>query len=123
MPESERGQILTAHFVRRWEGDLSDHVLVMLLRSAVTNPRVADQLRVVASQQMASVLEPIVASSELVRRAGLVASQMIGVALTRYILALPGIADQPPERLIADIAPTIQRYLQGPLENPDTKNV
>jgi len=49
------------------------------------------------------------------RRAGLVSSQLMGVALSRYFLKLPGVADRPPAEIVADIGPTLQRYLMGRL--------
>jgi AcrR family transcriptional regulator len=115
VPEADRGQVLTAHFVRRWEGDLSDNDLVLLLRSAVTNEKVSEQLRTIFTSQVVGSLEAVVPGSELLRRAALVSSQMLGLALTRYILALPGTVEQPADLLIADVAPTVQRYLHGPL--------
>lgn len=117
VPVDQHGLVLTRHFVRRWEGDLSDHVLVTLLRSGVTNARAAEQLREMALTQLAAMLEPVVAAHELVQRTGLVASQMLGVALTRYILLLPGVADQPADQLIEDVAPSIQQYLHGPVSS------
>ncbi len=48
-------------------------------------------------------------------RAGLVASQMSGLLLTRHILKVEPIASMPTEQVIASIAPTLQRYLTGPL--------
>jgi len=45
----------------------------------------------------------------------LAASQLLGLALCRYVLRLEPIVSQDPEQLIADIAETIQRYLTGPL--------
>jgi AcrR family transcriptional regulator len=115
---AEHGLVLTRHFVRRWEGDLSDHVLVTLLRSAVTNAKVAAQLREAAARQLQAALAPVVEPAELQLRAALVGSQLIGVALTRYILGLPGIADRPAELLVLDVAPTVQRYLHGSLQPP-----
>ena len=49
------------------------------------------------------------------RRAGLVATQVLGVVLCRYILRLPPVAEAAPDTLVADLAPTLQRYLTGPL--------
>lgn len=45
------------------------------------------------------------------RRSGLVASQMVGLILMRYVVELPGIADADPESLVGDLAPVIQGYL------------
>jgi len=113
--EDRRGEVLTTHFIRRWEGDLSDNILVALLRSAITNARLSEQVRTLFTSQVMAMLEPVVPASELVRRAALISSQMLGLAVTRYILGLPGSAEQPADQLIADVSPTVQRYLHGKL--------
>ena len=112
---TDLGARLTEHFLERWEGGLGDDVLVILLRSAVTHPRVAERLQEVFVEQVAAALRPLAPPGEGDRRAGLVASQLLGVALTRYLLRLPAIADRPREDLLADVAPTVQRYLFGEL--------
>jgi hypothetical protein len=66
----------------------------------------------------ASQLIPVLASvvgdpSEVPRRAGLVASQLLGLALTRHILRLPPVVAMDRDLLIEQIGPTIQRYLTG----------
>jgi len=115
VPPRRRGQALLEHFVRRWEGDLSDDVLMLLLRSAVTDEGAAQRLRTVFQEQLVGALSAVHPPEEALRRAGLIASQTLGVALGRYLLRLPGLADRPAEDLVADLAPTIQRYLTGPL--------
>jgi AcrR family transcriptional regulator len=107
----ELGQRLTGHFLDRWEGNPGDDVLVILLRSGVTDPRAAERLQSVFVEQVAAALRPLGPPGDDARRAALVASQLLGVALTRYLLRLPGIADRPRDELLADVAPTIQRYL------------
>ena len=115
VPVRQRGQALLEHFIRRWEGDLSDDVLVLLLRSAVTDERAAQRLQAVFQEQLVDTLSRMSGPEEALRRAGLIASQVLGVALGRYLLELPGLADRPPADLVADLAPTIQRYLTGRL--------
>ncbi len=114
-PPMDRPRALTEHFLERWEGSLSDDVLVILLRSAVTNAQVADRLREVFVEQVAAGLRPLLPEGEVERRAALVASQLLGVALTRYILQLPGMAERSRDEVVEDIAPTVQRYLIGKL--------
>jgi AcrR family transcriptional regulator len=116
VPAERRGRTLAAHFIRLWEGEPGDDALVLLLRSAVTNAKVADQLRDIFTGQVVATLRPVTLEAELVRRAALVSSQLLGIALTRYILALPGSAETSAEQLVVDIAPTLQRYLDGQLD-------
>jgi len=63
------------------------------------------------------MLQPVVDPAQIRRRAGLVTSQMLGLALTRYLLGIPGVAQRSAAELVADVAPTIQRYLVGQLPN------
>ncbi|GGC86893.1 TetR family transcriptional regulator [Tersicoccus solisilvae] len=48
-------------------------------------------------------------------RASLVASQIAGLLLTRYVIKLEPIASMRHEQVVALIAPNLQRYLTGPL--------
>lgn len=109
------GARLTRHFLERWEGALSDDVLLILLRSAVTNEQVAERLRAVFAEQVVGVLATVAPPGEAERRAALVASQLLGLALTRHLLRLPGIATRSMDGVVADIAPNLQRYLTGQL--------
>ena len=45
------------------------------------------------------------------QRAGLVASQMLGLALTRYLLRLPPVVALDRAAVIEWLGPSIQRYL------------
>ena len=48
-------------------------------------------------------------------RMPLVASQVMGVILLRYVLRVEPIASLPSDQLVATYAPTLQRYLSDPL--------
>jgi AcrR family transcriptional regulator len=64
------------------------------------------------------VIEPIgvaLGIDEPHRRMPLVASQVIGLILMRYVLLVEPLASMSREQLIAIYAPTIQRYLTGEL--------
>jgi AcrR family transcriptional regulator len=49
------------------------------------------------------------------RRLALVASQMIGLVMLRYVLEVEPLASMEQDVLVATYAPTLQRYLEGPL--------
>jgi AcrR family transcriptional regulator len=110
----KRGEVLVRHFVGRWERDPSEDMLVFLLRTAVTNEQVAEQLQTTFNRM---VLGPLVALdySSAERRAALIGSQLMGLGLCRYILRLQPLASLSTEEVIAGVAPTIQRYLAQPI--------
>jgi AcrR family transcriptional regulator len=108
---SKLGTTLASHFLDRWEGDRS---LQALLRTAVNTPEATERLRALFSRQIAPALARVVdAPNESAMRAGLVASQLMGLALTRYVLRLPPVAKFKREELVAWVGPTIQRYVAG----------
>lgn len=49
------------------------------------------------------------------RRMSLVASQVMGLILTRYVLEIEPLASMPAAEVVAALAPTIQRYFEEPL--------
>jgi hypothetical protein len=64
------------------------------------------------------VLQPVGRALGLDRpdlRMSLVASQILGLVLGRYVLALEPLASLPGDAVVAAYAPTLQRYLTGEL--------
>jgi len=116
VPVRRRGEALVRHVVQRWEGSLGDDSLVLLLRTAVTNDEVAAQLQ---NQMNQLVIEPVAALGDphASRRGALIGTQLLGLALCRYILRLEPLSSLPVETLVGSIAPTIQRYLTERVED------
>ena len=109
VPRDELGAVLVGHFLRRWEGD---ETLMALLRAAVTNEAAAERMRGIFGAQLGPVVAKITGGApDAPRRAGLVATQMLGFALCRYVLKLSPVVALDRDEAIAWLAPTIQRYL------------
>ncbi|QNI08459.1 TetR/AcrR family transcriptional regulator [Mycobacterium kubicae] len=102
------GHAMVRHFLKRWEGD---DALVILLRSSATNAQAAQRMREIFGVQLQPLVTTLVPAAEAPRRAGLIATQILGLALCRYVLALPPIADMAPEEVVESVGPTIARYL------------
>lgn len=49
------------------------------------------------------------------RRMPLIVSQILGLILLRYVLEVEPLASMPPDEVVEIFAPTLQRYLTGPL--------
>jgi AcrR family transcriptional regulator len=74
--------------------------------------------RLIADGFLPAVIEPIGVALGIdhpERRMPLVASQLIGVIMLRYLLEAEPVASMPVEELVAALGPTIQRYLTGDL--------
>jgi AcrR family transcriptional regulator len=116
VPREQLGETLVRHWVERWEGGSSDELLIVVFRSAITNEAAAERLRTVFGAQVAKAIATIVDDrAEAATRAGLVSTQMLGLALCRYILRLAPVVALDLDTLLATVSDTVQRYLTGPL--------
>ena len=89
--------------------DDDDWTLYCMLREFVTNVLVGPIVRAVAPDRL-----------EL--RGSLMGSQLVGLGMVRYVLKLEPLASAEHAVVVAAVAPTLQRYLTGPLaEIPSTK--
>jgi hypothetical protein len=88
-----------------------------LMRSAVSNEAIASMLRefVVNRILKRAAKELGVDPAEAPLRTNLVATQISGLVLMRYILKIEPLASLPRESVVELIGPTIQRYLGAPL--------
>ena len=86
--------------------------LRILLRSATTQEAAVERLREVFGQQVLPALRALDPSGASDWRAGLVGSHMLGLALCRYVLALPGVRDLPEDILIAETGRVLQTMLK-----------
>src|ERR1700694_3704542 len=116
VPAQDRGRVAVAHFLDLWEGPAADDLLRILLTSAATNEVAAEQVRHILASQMQHMVaavspEPDTAAA----RAGLLATQILGLALCRYILRVPPVAGLERDTIIAMVGPVIQHYLSEPL--------
>ena len=103
------GTRLVAHFVDRWE---RDEVMVVLLRSSTTNADAAQRMKEIFSAQLLPVIAKVNPDTPE-RGAGLIATQMLGLALCRYVLRLPPVVEMSRDEVISWLGPTVQRYLDG----------
>ncbi len=104
------GARIVAYFMDRWE---RDEALVVLLRSSTTNHGAAQRMQDIFAGQLLPVVAKI-NPSEPARRAGLIATQTLGMALCRYVLRLPPIVAMSHNEMVSWLGPTVQRYLEAP---------
>jgi AcrR family transcriptional regulator len=112
---SRLGQTLIRHFLQLWEGGDSGAGMAVVLRSALSNEYAAGKVRDVFIAQVRPAIAAAGAGDqhELARRAGLVSSQLLGLALCRYILKIPPVVAMSQEDIVATVGPTLQRYVTG----------
>jgi AcrR family transcriptional regulator len=108
------GERLMRLFVSVWDDEQTRLPLLALVRG-ILDPG-GQQL--VRDGFLRMVLAPLAAGLEVdqpERRMPLVASQLVGLVILRYVLAVEPLASAPADELVATYAPTLQRYLAEPL--------
>jgi AcrR family transcriptional regulator len=89
--------------------------LVGVVRGAASDPETARTMREFLTR---TVFEPIAAALDADRpllRANLAGSQVVGLLMARYVVALEPLASLPARAVAEAVAPTLERYLTGPL--------
>ena len=107
---SQIGDTLIRRFLELGEGFTG---MTVLLRSAASNDYAASRVRELFAAQVLPAFARVGNRADAADRAGLVASQLLGLALCRYILKIPPVAEMSAEEIVKHIGPTIQRYASG----------
>lgn len=86
-----------------------------VVRGAASDPDMARTMREFLTR---AVFEPIAAALDTdqpLLRANLVGSQVVGLLMARYVVAVEPLASLPARTVAEAVAPTLERYLVGPL--------
>lgn len=112
-PVETLGERIARFVLESWEeADVRRRGLVML-RSALSNRVTAPVLAGFLARELLERIADTLGTRDAALRATLVASQIAGVLVTRYILRLPEMRAASIDDLVAWLAPTLQRYLTG----------
>lgn len=90
--------------------------LIALLRSAMGDESVVRMLREYLQNEILGPVAARVPQPDAETRAALLAAQMVGLVVTRYIVRLEPLASMPRERVVALLGPQVQRLLEASLE-------
>jgi len=104
-------------FLRRvlelWDDETTGGPLVALVRSAMSHPPAAEQLREFVQAELLARIAARLGTPDADRRAALFGSQLIGILLYRHVLRVEPVASMPAAELVERAAPALQRHLTG----------
>jgi hypothetical protein len=88
-----------------------------------SSPEAATGLREYLEDRVWSLTAQHLPPGEREQRRALVASQLVGLAWTGYLLRLEPLASAHPEGVARWIGPTLDRYMREPLPSPSEESV
>lgn len=109
------GERLVHRFLTTWDAT-GGAPLASVIRSVASHEAAARMLREFVTRVILARIVGAVAPDRPELRAALVGSQLIGMGLVRYVVKLEPLASADRAAVVAAVAPTVQRYLTGPLD-------
>ncbi|WP_082973037.1 MULTISPECIES: TetR family transcriptional regulator [unclassified Mycobacterium] len=116
-PTEKLGTALVQVLLASWSDEEIGPTMCAILQTAAHEPTAREKLRrgVVDSMMNSAALDGD--ERDRLVRSGLIASQMVGFALIRYVWKMEPLASMPDDEVIAAIAPNLQRYVDCDLTN------
>jgi len=112
-PVPELGAALLRLMLGAWADEEIGPVLRSVLQTAAHEPSTREKLRRVVEASLMGVSQLGVDERDRTVRSGLVASQIMGLAMMRYIWKIEPVASMSDDELVAAIAPNLQHYIEG----------
>jgi AcrR family transcriptional regulator len=116
------GERIVSRFLTVWDHAGGGRPLAALIRSVASHETAARMMREFVTRVLVRRVVASVAPDRADLRAALVGSQLIGLGMVRYVLRLEPLASADHPTVIAAVAPTLQRYLTGPLDGTGSRS-
>lgn len=113
------GPRLVEMFLDVFEDPATGPAMVSLIRSATSHESAREALSEFLASAVLRRYDDLLEGPDTRRRVVLAGSQLIGMALMRFVVRLEPMVALPREQLVADVGATVQRYLTGPLDGLD----
>lgn len=110
-PREELGRRIITVFLTVWESPDGQQRMKAIMRSVVSDDGVARSMREGIGRLIIEPVGQALGVPDAQLRVSLVATQLIGIAMTRYLVELEPVASADVAELIERMAPAIQHYL------------
>lgn len=115
------GSALLRLMLGAWADDEIGPVLRAILLTAAHDETTREKLRRVVEASLMGVSQLGSDEHDRLVRSGLISSQMMGLALMRYVWRIEPVASMSDDDLVAAVAPNLQHYVEGDL-SPNAPN-
>jgi AcrR family transcriptional regulator len=115
----ELGELMIRYMLDVWDNEEDRAPLVAIVRTAMSDDQAATMVREFATKEILGTIVKAARSDNQDLRVTLLASQVFGLLIMRYIIKLEPLASADAVTVAAAIGPTFQRYLTGPISDLD----
>lgn len=112
-PKADLGRQLIRTVLDTWTDDEVGPILRAVLLTAAHEDKTREKLRLIVERGLIGGSTLGADEDERLRRSGLIATQLIGFALLRYVWKMEPIASMSEDQVVAAMAPNLQRYVEG----------
>jgi AcrR family transcriptional regulator len=113
-PLEERARAMVAQHLSMWENETTSEILRSAILAAANEPLAMERVRLLYGRTL-DIVSHGLPDEERTLRAGLVASQFVGMAMMRYVWRIGPLATISRADVVAFLTPVIERYLNEPL--------
>jgi AcrR family transcriptional regulator len=114
-PPDELGERLARFILDLWGQPRARQLMLGAVRSATSDPVAAGLLRRLLAEGPFAVIARAIDRPDADLRATLVGSQLVGLAMARYVVGVEPLASAADETIAKAVGPTLQHYLVGDL--------
>ncbi len=112
-PKADLGRQLIRTVLDTWTDEEVGPILRAVLLTAAHEDKTREKLRLIVERGLIGGSTLGADEDERLRRSGLIATQLIGFALLRYVWKMEPIASMSEDQVVAAMAPNLQRYVEG----------
>ncbi|MFG6198720.1 TetR family transcriptional regulator [Nonomuraea sp. JJY05] len=113
---ADLGERLSRRYLELWEAPDTGARLLAVVRGVSASPSASAMVASFMSDEVMLPLARAIGADRAELRANLTGAHLLGVATARYVLRVEPLASLERERLVAILAPLVQRYLTGDLD-------
>jgi AcrR family transcriptional regulator len=107
------GERIVRRLLSVWDDPGNRVALLAMPQSASAHPGAAQALREFVRREMIGRVAGVIEADRPELRANLVASQIVGLVVARYVVQVQPLASLPADEVVPLVGPTLQRYLDG----------
>ncbi|MEV0583147.1 TetR family transcriptional regulator [Nonomuraea sp. NPDC050310] len=110
------GERLITRYLELWSDPEQGPLMLAVITAATSTPAAAELLKELMRGELLRPLIERLGADHPEERAVLAATQLLGLAVLRYVIRIEPLASMPAPALVASVGPTLQRYLTGAVD-------